>query len=70
MGTSQPCRPTLTPPFPMDSGTPARTQPLTWGEGRLPDVPIRGPAAQLHSAAHKETQIKCQLIVCAEEVLI
>lgn len=70
MGTSQPCRRTLTIPFPVDSGTPARTQPLIWGKGRLPDVPIRGPAAQLHSAAHKETQIKCQLIVSAEEVLI
>lgn len=28
------------------------------------------PATQLHSAAQKETQIKCQLIVSVEEVLI
>lgn len=27
-------------------------------------------AAQLYSAAQKETQIKCQLIVSTEEVLI
>lgn len=40
------------------------------GEGCRAHVPIRGPATQLYSAAQKETQIKCQLIVSAEEVLI
>lgn len=39
-------------------------------EGCRADVPIRGPATQPYSAAQRETQIKCQLIVSAEEVLI
>lgn len=46
---------------------PLRNEDPEKGRGHA-DMPTR--AAQLYSAAQKETQIKCQLIVSAEEVLI
>lgn len=49
---------------------PICTEPRTPGKGCLANMPIESLAAQLHSAAQKERQIKCQLIVSVEEALI